>query len=87
MLNHDHETQNPQSITTKCISTRFTPYKNTTELEASKAHVSVAQSYAHLVHLCPAVLVTAAQCGAVPEQQEAAGQLSPLQHTVVQRGE
>ena len=42
---------------------------------------------AHLVHLCPAVLVAAAQRGAVPEQQEAAGQLAPLQHAMVQRGE
>ena len=39
------------------------------------------------MHLSPAVLVAAAQRGTEPEQQEAAGQLAPLQHTMVQRGE
>jgi len=41
----------------------------------------------HLVNLGPAVLVAAAQRAVVPEQQQAAGQLPPHQHTVVQRSQ
>ena len=46
-IDHDHETPNPPNVTQSkktatCFSTWCTPYENITELEASKAHVSVA---------------------------------------------